>query len=207
VSGLDIRRRGSRDHGRPAGAISMPAAARDSMGLARMGRDRMRLAPTARFRIVAPAASARSGLARAAVRVAPTPALHVPAAPVMAPRDRAASDPGHVPAASDQTVLAPTVHDRADRARAATDRDPPASVAALAPAASAPMRPDPTSTPERIATAPPPRPPGVSGSPAGSGRPSRPDRPVVGSVVSGRSRRGPASRRAPASRLDRRPAT
>jgi hypothetical protein len=211
-SGLDIRRRGSRDLGPRAVAISMPAAARDSRGLARMGRDKMRLAPTARFPIAAPAASARSGLARAAARV--VPARVVPmrarpgrAVPVTARRGRVASEPDHVPAASDLTALAPTVHGRADRVRAAIDPDPPASAAALAPAASGPMRPDPTSTPELIATAAPPRPPGVSGSQAGSGHLSRLDRPVVGSAVRGpasrpgresavrgRSRRGPASR-------------
>jgi hypothetical protein len=185
----------------------MPVAARDSKA-----RDKMRLAPTARFRIVAPAANARSGLARVAARVAPTPALHVPEAPVTARPGRVASEPDHAPAASDQTALAPTVHDRADRARAATDPDQPASAVALAPAASAPMRPgpmrpDPTSAPEPIATAAPPRPPGASGSQAGSGRLSRPDRPVVGSAVRGRSRRAPASRRGPASRPDLRPAT
>jgi hypothetical protein len=206
-SGLDIRRRGSRDLGPRAVAISMPAAARDSRGLARMGRDKMRLAPTARFPIAAPAASARSGLARAAARVVPMRARPGRAVPVTARRGRVVSEPDHVPAASDQTALAPTVHDRADRARAAIDPGPPASAAALAPAASGPMRPDPTSTPELIATAAPPRPPGVSGSQAGSGRLSRLDRPVVGSAVRGpasrpgresavrgRSRRGPASR-------------
>jgi hypothetical protein len=179
-----------------------------------MGRDKMRLAPTARFRIAAPAASARSDLARAAVQAAQTPALHVPEAPVTARRGRVVSELDHAPAASDQTDLAPTVHDRADRAPAATDRDPAACAAALAPAASVPMRLDPTSMPARIATAAPPRPPDVSGSPAGSGRPSRLDRPVVGSVVSGpASRPGRESvvrghlRRAPASRPDLRPAT
>ena len=193
-----------RDRARPAAVGSRLEAVR-----ALRARGRTLRAPTGRFRIAAPAVSARLGRGPAAAQAVPTQAVPTqarlgPVAPVTAPRGRVASEPAHVPADS-----APTARVQAPRAPAVTDRDRvEASDPALAPAASAPMRLGPTSMPEPIAAAAPIRPPGVSGSPARSGRLNRPDPPVVGSAARGRgSSRGPDLRRGRASRHDLRPAT
>jgi len=208
ASGRVSRRRVSRVRGRPAVATSTHVAARASKV-----RARMRPGPMGRFRTARRVARDRSGRARVAAQVARSPAPPGPAVPVTAPRDRVASEADHAPAAIAPTAHAPTARGRGHRAPAASDRDRAAFGPVLVRAVSAPMRlartrRGPTSTPEPIATVAPPRPPGVSGSRAGSGRLSRPGRPVVGSAVRGRaSRRGPDLLRGPVSRPGPRPVT